>query len=549
MAYREIKAVWNGQYPKGTSERFKDLDALDKMLAQQFYDILPHPFDKEEEGGKHIPISNRRPSVQVSLPKVIVNQTSALLFGEAHAPHIRYWIDAQTGSETPEQLATQDAIEKLVYASEAISIMMEAVKKGSTGSCAIVMYALPDGSPYLDVVEGKTCQPVFNPRDPRELLALHRVYPVHGRDLYDLGYSEEDYKAGDVYWMRIELTKTEEVWMYPLPNDKYQSLGADDPALPGQKIHWSRDEERSSRHGFGFTPAVWIRNMGERRQIDGPCTFEAIVDIQVELDYTISMAGRGYHYTADPMLALIDGDMADLLPAGGDSELDGGGEGDGGSVAITKSPARALSIAHGGDAKMLEITGKGLEGSLNYARLLREYAFEVLSGNKADQDHTKGGNAQSGRALEVLTQALVWLVEELRTPYGLRGYLPLVKMMLVALKNGDLELPDVKVEAINPALPLRLFWPEWYRPIGQELMNHIEALVTAAGGTSKVGVQIIPIEVAAREAAMILNEPDPNETVRQLLKENPVETQQKLRENTLVPPPPPTPAAAPSGQK
>ena len=52
--------------------------------------------------------------------------------------------------------------------------------------------------------------------------------------------------------------------------------------------------------------------------------------------------------------------------------------------------------------------------------------------------------------------------------------------------------------------------------------------------------QIIPLEVAAREAAMLLNEPDPNECVRQVLKENPPDEQNDMIRTHLNPPPKPT---------
>lgn len=546
MAFREIKQRWAKKYPKGTSERFKNLDAYDKMLEQEFYDILPYPFELEDYNGQIIPVLERRPNVQVSLPKVIVNQTSALLFGEAHAPHVRYWSDPADGDETPAQKATQDAIDKLVYTSEALAVMLEAVRKGATGSCAILLYSLPDDTPWIDVVPGKVCQPVFDPRDPRKLIALHREYPVDAQDLYDLGYDETKYDKKKKYWMRIELDDDAETWYLPLPDEKYQNLGEDDPdSFDRKKISWTKDTERSHSHPFKLVPAIWIRNMGERREIDGPCTFGSIVDIQVALDYTLSMVGRGFRYTADPLLALIEGDMPDMVPAGGMNTLDEeeGGDGGGMTTKVVKSPARALSLPHGGDAKLLEITGKGLAGSLDYAKLLREYAFEVLSGNKADQDHTTNGNAQSGRALEILTQALVWLVEELRVPYGLRGFLPLVRMMLRALVDGAIVVPGVDLGNVDPEMPLRLYWPEWYRPTGQDLMNHMQALVAAAGGSPAHPKQIIPVETAAREAAMVLNVPDPNETVAALLQENPPSDQVQLLQDSLVPPPPP---AAPS---
>jgi len=543
MPYQEIAKLWERTYPDGTSQRFMKLDALDKLRLGSFYDILKHPFDKEEESGKVIPLRDRRPAVQYNLAKIITQQTAALLFGDDHAPHIHYWTADGVKALGEQHKATQFAIEAILYETDLKSIMLEAALKGSSGSAAIVISRLDNNKPWLDVYPGKYCTPVFDPGDPSKINSLIRIYKVDPGDLMALGYFIPQDKQDQPWWIKIVLDTVDELWSYPLCDDDYRKLGEDDGL--GHKVEWTLDPDSSGSHGFKFCPAIWLRNSPERREIDGESTYGAVVDTHVEIDYLLSQIGRGFRYTADPLLAVTKGDIASSLePAGGFGGLEEPPAvgADANSTTLQKSPARAVVLPHGATVEMLEITGEGLKEAGNHVKLLREYAIEVLSGMKADQEHAHGGNASSGRALEILHQALIWLVERLRICYGNRGMLLLVKMLLQALVDNSIILDEVpSAKGIEPNLPLRLFWPEWYRPQGQELQYSLAALNQAAGGTPKIGKQIIPLATAARHAAQLLGEPNPNEQVEELLKENPQADQLDLLTTHLNPPPPPTP--------
>lgn len=513
-------------YPKGTSERFKRLDVLQRALAGTVYnDALDTSFDIEEDmQGKYIPIKNRRPAFVYNIAKIIVEHTTALMFGEAHAPAVRVVLP----NELSDTISTQhELLENIIEAIELDATCMEAMWVGSAGSAAIVMRQLDDKTPWFEIIDGKFCKPLFDPRNPKRLISLEQIYSCKVQDLEDAGYDGEYDVDLEPYWIRIQFDAQGEMRSFPLPQKKYEKLGEKDDDNPLEVIRWIRDPDRSYTNPFSFMNVHWVRNLERQREIDGESTFDEVtVDWMTEISYAMSQINRGFRYTADPTLAISRGELNSIGPLGGFS----GGPQAPGSSNIVKSPARALDVPPGGDAKLLEITGQGLANSGEFVRLMREYALEVISGMKADQQHAT--SVHSGRALELLHKALTWKVEKLRISYGVRCYLVLLKWVLQALVDGTLVLDNVDASQVMLDLPLRLVWPQWETPSGQDLMATIQALEMAAGGSPQLPVPLVPREFVGQKAASAIGVSDANRAAAELMKHNgttrlPIELEQQ----------------------
>jgi hypothetical protein len=504
MGFKDVAALY--RYPKGVSERYQRLDSLQRLLDGTIYDPLPYPFEKEEDGSQYIPLKRRRPSVIYNLPKIIVDHTSALTFGEAHAPNVR--VDSPTevydveGDDRDDRAQQHNQFEKIIEAVELDAVMLEAMQSGSVGSVALVLRQLPDRMPWVDVIDSKYCTPTFEIDDPRKLEKMEQVYSTTLVELELAGYDVTSYKKElEPYWIRIVYTKKAELWSAPLPQKRFERLGMADPDVPGQVIEWVPDKERSSTNPFSFINVLWIRNFEERRKIDAASTFGAISDVTIEISYLLSQIGRGYRYTADPLLAIESGDLNSLSTTGGFSS----GEG---QSSMVRSAARTIDIPAGGQVKMLEITGTGLHNAGEHVRLLREYAFEVVSGMKADQQHATG--VHSGKALHYLHQALVWLVERFRVSYGQRGFLMILKMVMEGLREGVLDIPGVDPGALPYGSPLRLVWAPWSAPTGTDLQAELTALQLAAGGGPNDPLPLLPQDVITQKAAAAFGISDAN---------------------------------------
>ena len=136
--------------------------------------------------------------------------------------------------------------------------------------------------------------------------------------------------------------------------------------------------------------------MGGGEGVDGACTFRSAIETMIEIDYQLSQAGRGLKYSSDPTLLIKE-------PVGQEGDIVRGG-------------GNALIVSEKGDAKLLEIGGTAASAVIEYVRVLREFALESVHGNRASPEKLSG--AQSGRALEMMNQGLIWLADNLRVSYG-----------------------------------------------------------------------------------------------------------------------------------
>jgi hypothetical protein len=394
--------------------RTRRLDLLKRVLHGTIYDALPYHFHEERNAaGDYIPLRDRRPSVRFALPRMVVEDSVSLLFSEGHFPTI-----------TSDDREVRAAMARIVRDCRLNAVMIDAAIRGSIGSSAILLRILRHRI-FFDVLDTTYLTPVWDPEAPDELLEVRERYKVRGVVLAARGYEVE---PGQDYWFCRAWDPFDETWFLP------HLVGADGPPVV--------DTQRTVRHGLGFVPLVWVRNLPGGDEIDGGCTFQAAIATAIEIDYQLSQAGRGLKYSSDPTLVIKE-------PAGGDG-------------AIVKGAGNALVVSEKGDARLLEIGGTASAAVIEYVRCLRELALESVHGNRAGADRIAA--AQSGRALELMNQGLIWLADNLRISYGEGGLLALARMVLRAaaiypLQVGGQELPPLDVHA-----GLSLIWPRWYPP-------------------------------------------------------------------------------------
>jgi hypothetical protein len=338
-------------------QRTRTLDILTRVLNGTFYDVLPYRFhDERGAGGEYIPLRQRRPSVRYPLGRIVVEDSVSLLFSEGHFPAI------DCANE-----AVREALNAIAKESQFNLLLTEAALRGSVGSIAILMRVL-QGRLYFDVLDTMYLTPVWAPEMPDALTAVTERYKVPGRQLSAAGYGDIDPAAE--YWFMRRWDNDSEIWFHPVP------VGSNQTAEP--------DDDRTVRHGLGFTPIVWIRNLpgfsstGDR--CDGACTFRAAIESQIEIDYQLSQAGRGLKYSSDPTLLLKE-----PTPIDGD---------------LLRGAGNALVVGEHGDARLLEIGGSASAAVIEYVRTLRELALESIHGNRASPERLTA--AQSGRALELI---------------------------------------------------------------------------------------------------------------------------------------------------
>ena len=393
------------------------LDTLTRVLTGQLYDVLPYDFhDERSPSGEYIPLRKRRPSVRYPLCRIVVEDSVSLLFSEGHFPTI----------DCPDRV-TQSSIARIVRDSRLNLVMTEAAIRGSIGSVAILMRVL-NGRIFFQVMDSIYLTPIWNPKEPDTLLTIIERYKVAGVQLSNNGYEISDLSSD--YWFQRSWDGDSETWYLP--------------SSVSEGLPQGIDTIRTVHHNLGFEPIVWIRNLpgysatGDPN--DGTCTFRSAVETQIEIDYQLSQAGRGLKYSSDPTLLLKE-------PIGADTD-------------IVKGAGNALVVGEKGDARLLEIGGTAAAAVIEYVRTLREFALESIHGNRASPERLTA--PQSGRALELMNQGLLWLADNLRITYGEVALLSLARMIVQASLRYTLRTSGGTVPPMNPATIFSLKWPRWY---------------------------------------------------------------------------------------
>ncbi len=141
-----------------------------------------------------------------------------------------------------------------------------------------------------------------------------------------------------------------------------------------------------------------------------------------------------------------------------------------------KGAGNALVVSEKGDAKLLEIGGTAAEAVISYVRTLREFALESVHGNRASAE--KLAAPQSGRALEMMNQGLIWLADNLRISYGDGGILALAGMVVKASHLFPLMLRGEAVPPLDRGQRLSLRWPRWYPLSADDRLKEAQAVAT-----------------------------------------------------------------------
>lgn len=413
--------------------RTRTLDILTRVLEGRFYNVLPYKFHEERgAGGEYIPLRNRRPSVRYPLSRIVVEDSVSLLFSEGHFPTV----------DCPDR-EVQLAVADLFKEARLNLVMTEAATRGSIGSAAILLRVLR-GRVFFQVLNTMYLTPVWDPEEPDTLAQVVERYKVSGRVLQQSGYEIDD--PGSEHWFTRSWDVESETWFAPYP------IGGADNLIV--------DEHRSVRHGLGFVPITWIKNLPGPSSTgdpnEGACTFRPAIETQIEIDYQLSQAGRGLKYSSDPTLLLKE-------PAALDRDM-------------IRGAGNALIVGEHGDARLLEIGGTASAAVIEYVRTLRELALESLHGNRASPERLTA--AQSGRALELLNQGLIWLADNLRITYGEGAILDLVKMITQASRRYPLVVRGRFIPPIDNQMPFSLKWPRWYSPTAEDRQRDAQTLAT-----------------------------------------------------------------------
>lgn len=454
--YKTKCAPWEELNP-----RFARLKLLNLWLDGKFYDNMTSSFCDEEGGrGEYISIFDRQPSVQHNLPKMIARLCAHKLFAGRHVPRLKH-----------EDESVQSKMQGIVDLMHIPAHMLEAVKLGSVGSVLILFKFLPVSETVkgaIEVVRSQFVSPKIDEFGELQEVCIH--YLTKGFRFKELGFTTDStgkaLRDTENYWFIRIIDDKQDCIYVPMPEMKW------DPVTKGPDT--PKESDKVTQHDLGFVPGVWIKNQPGGMAPDGECTWESGINNFIEYDYMASQIGRGLFYSAAPQL-MIKGDLVNVK------------DGPGGPV--HSGPVNAIQLAPdqrdvmggtitGHDAKLLETTGEGLKAGIEFNQMLKRATLEQISVSRKDLESIKG--SMSGKAMELIDQEFIDLIQELRIQYCEFGYLQLLKKICIAaimMKHPAAEgLSDTVVDA------LELQYPAMYTPDEQGFLFLVQALDLAVNG-------------------------------------------------------------------
>lgn len=463
--FRTLQAGYSPD--KDLPPRASRLLALTRVIEGSMYDELQHPFAEEKNGAdEYIPLAKRRPSARTRFCATVVNDAVSMLFSEGHFPSV----DCH---DEP----TRDALTKVISDSNLNVAMIDASTRGSVGSVAILMRVL-GARVFWKVMPAPYLTPTWQDDAPDVLESVTERYKVKGEVLRANGYAIADADLPAEFWFQRTWDDHAETWFVPQRLDEAKK---GPPAI---------DTKNTVRHELGFVPIAWVRNLPGGDEVDGAPTFplEAI-DMQIEADYLLSQGGRGLKYQSDPTLHIKE-------PAFSES-----------GASLIKGAANAIITSAEGDAKLLEISGDAATAVLDWVKGLRDLALEGAGGNRANAD--KLSAAQSGRAMELMNQSLIWLADKLRISYGEGALLELLSMVVLAAQKFDLlDKRGRKIGPMNGKEDVTLRWPQWYAPTYADKQTQAITLEVLRGAG------LMAQETAVKSLAQDYDIADPEDELR-----------------------------------
>lgn len=431
--FKKLAATF--QQDNDLPDRAHTIEVLTAVLEGQLYSNLKNAFHEERNSaGEYVPLQDRRPSVRYGLCKLVVDDSVSLLFSEGHFPEIQC-----------EDEVTREALAKVIKETKLNAVMIQGATIGSVGSACFRLRVL-SARVFIDAMKTTFLTPVWKADEPDVLEKVVERYKIKGSQVEAMGFAvDAGDKAADFWFQRV-WDALAETWHVPV---KVGDEKADNPPI---------DQKKTTQHRLGFVPLVWVKNLPGGDYIDGLPTFpEEVIDTGIEIDYQLSQGGRALRYAGDPTLLIKAPPFKDQAMVGG--------------------AANSITVDKDGDAKLLEINGTATEAVLNYVKGLRELALETAHGNRANAD--KLSAAQSGRAMELMCQSLIWLADKLRIAYGEGALTELLCMVVKASTKFKLvDKRGKELGKLSEDKDVTLRWPAWFAPTFAD--KQTEAITLAA---------------------------------------------------------------------
>lgn len=440
---------------------------------------------------------HKRPNAPVPLAGLVVEGFSDILLGEGREPAVK--VDGDPDTEA--------ALEAVFSTSETWDALAEARDQIGRCGCAGFLPVLEDGVPSAQVLNAAHLAVL-------EWEATSAWIPrvVVEQKLVTVPITDEDGIRREVPAWRTRAW--DQVYEY-----LYEDLLLDD--APRRDSETQSDYERRRlradesltlkgkpiEHKAGRCPVVWIQNVRDSECPDSCADYDQqSLELMDAADKLQSMLVRGSIANVDPTLCISDFVWADRF-----------------WPTREKGYGKIIKTSESGSAKLLEISGQGVEQS---RKTLQDVIMQIEHRcGIVIIDPDTAGSYRSGEAL-----GLLWRRMEQKAGRKRRSLTRAVRQIakiwldiLGAVKIGNVELPPRTVPAKDGGEPkvldqklgksrwITIDWPPYNYPTPAQLLSTAQALSIAAGGK-----QIISEETATGWMLGTMGRTDPQRERKQI---------------------------------
>jgi hypothetical protein len=394
---RTLGIIPGGEYGKVRKFRRDHLERLDAFYENRQYNHLPL-WDEAAAGSTdhdYIPVRQRKPRIQVAFAKMLCQRITSKLVGRRNFPSFKIEEDPDT-----------EMFLKVILDSTGLrSHLLEPVRRCLNSGSSFVRFFFVDGIIKVESFLSKFCYPEFDPSGDLDSVTIKYVFE-DPNDLDDKGKPRKK-------WYKLDLTKTTDI--------EY-----DNPLFDAGTEPFFQEIGRVE-HGLGYVQGEWFRTSEDKHSPDGYSLIEDILDFIDEINYSLSQSSMAVSYNQDPQLTLKGMDVDEI------SEL-------------IRSSVKAWNLGRDGEGKFLETDLNGVKIAEELRGKIRLGIQDIARIILLDPEKMIG-QAQSGKAMEILHGPMVELIEELQPVFEKLFIRLLLKIVITYLKlvasgvDTGLEIP------------------------------------------------------------------------------------------------------------
>lgn len=429
-----VGGAFNYKYRKFRS---KTLDVVEKYLEGNQYDHLA-PWQECCSTDTYIEIKKRKPSVIFPFAKTYQDRVASKLAGSSVFPSF----------SVEEDEDTTYFLGLVRKASFFDPKMLDAAKLFVSYTSVFVRFKIMNGSPKLEVLNPNYCYPEFDESGNLTNVVIKYIYETN----------EIDPATGKMVckWYKEEVGLNSDI-LY------------DNPVFDENK---STEPEftvvEQVDHNLGMVQGEWFRYGENNYDVDGANepTIKEITGFIDAINYNLSMSDSATNYGIDPQLVFkgLDAEDADR---------------------IIKSAEKAWLLGRPeSDAKFLEVNGSGLQRAKEMEDRLIKRATDAARIVFLDPEKMVG-NAQSGKAMEIMNGPLVELINELRPWFekGMNALLTKISSVLIYLNmNGAQVSVTMPPGWIPESLQIDCSWGPVFPLTVQDMQQIVSVGLQAANG-------------------------------------------------------------------